>query len=52
MIKIVLMLSGRLKRFVKIGGEMVSLGGLEEQLMQLSHEKNWVGKEGEGPPLP
>ncbi|MCE5293677.1 MAG: AMP-binding protein [Chlamydiales bacterium] len=32
-----LILSGRLKRFVKIGGEMVSLGAIEEVLMH--HEK-------------
>lgn len=40
-----LILSGRLKRFVKIGGEMVSLGGLEEELQRLSQEKGW------GPPV-
>ncbi len=30
-----LSLTGRLKRFVKIGGEMVSLGGLEEELLDI-----------------
>lgn len=41
-----LILSGRFKRFIKIGGEMVSLGGLEEELLRLAKEKNWVtGKE-------
>lgn len=35
-----LILSGRLKRFVKIGGEMVSLGGLEEELQGIIQEKN------------
>jgi len=35
-----LVLSGRLKRFVKIGGEMVSLGGLEEEIMQIIKEKH------------
>jgi long-chain-fatty-acid--[acyl-carrier-protein] ligase len=37
-----LILTGRLKRFVKIGGEMVSLGGLEEELLKMAHEKKWV----------
>ena len=36
-----LILSGRLKRFVKIGGEMVSLSGLEEELLRISSEKKW-----------
>jgi long-chain-fatty-acid--[acyl-carrier-protein] ligase len=35
-------LSGRLKRFVKIGGEMISLGGLEEEIFKLVKEKNWA----------
>ncbi len=30
-----LFLSGRLKRFVKIGGEMISLGGLEEEISEV-----------------
>lgn len=46
-----LILSGRLKRFVKIGGEMVGLGGLEEELLRLAHEKNWIKGGEEGPPL-
>lgn len=37
-----LVLSGRLKRFVKIGGEMVSLGGMEEEIGQIAKEKGWV----------
>ena len=37
-----LILSGRLKRFVKIGGEMISLGGLEEDLLRLASEKQWI----------
>lgn len=47
----ILNLSGRLKRFVKIGGEMVSLGGLEEELLRLAKEKQWMSGEEEGPPL-
>ncbi|MGC2595078.1 MAG: AMP-binding protein [Rhabdochlamydiaceae bacterium] len=46
-----LILSGRLKRFMKIGGEMVSLGGLEEELIQIAREKSWVKGDHEGPPL-
>lgn len=47
-----LILSGRLKRFVKIGGEMISLGGLEEEILQLSSAKKWpVPKEIPGPSL-
>lgn len=47
-----LFLSGRLKRFVKMGGEMVSLGGLEEELLRLSKEKNWeIPGEKKGPSL-
>lgn len=46
-----LILSGRLKRFVKIGGEMVGLGGLEEELLRLAHEKGWIHGNEEGPPL-
>ncbi len=46
-----LILTGRLKRFVKIGGEMVSLGGLEEELLRLAKEKNWIHGSDEGPPL-
>lgn len=46
-----LILVGRLKRFVKIGGEMVSLGGLEDELMRLAIEKRWVSGQEEGPPL-
>jgi long-chain-fatty-acid--[acyl-carrier-protein] ligase len=37
-----LILTGRLKRFVKIGGEMVSLGGLEEEILRLAREKKWA----------
>jgi len=46
-----LILSGRLKRFVKIGGEMISLGGMEDELMQLAQEKHWITGREEGPVL-
>ncbi|MGE0670064.1 MAG: AMP-binding protein [Parachlamydiales bacterium] len=46
-----LILSGRLKRFVKIGGEMVSLGGIEEELLRLAAERKWASGGVEGPPL-
>jgi long-chain-fatty-acid--[acyl-carrier-protein] ligase len=36
-----LILAGRIKRFVKIGAEMVSLSGLEDELTSLAHEKKW-----------
>ncbi len=36
-----LTLAGRLKRFIKIGGEMVSLNALEEILMQKGPELGW-----------
>lgn len=34
-------LSGRLKRFIKIGGEMVSLAALEEALLQSASRLGW-----------
>jgi long-chain-fatty-acid--[acyl-carrier-protein] ligase len=46
-----LILSGRLKRFIKIGGEMVSLGGLEQELIRLAKEKNWGAGNEDGPLL-
>lgn len=46
-----LILSGRLKRFIKIGGEMVSLSGLEEEILRLAKEKGWLAGQGEGPSL-
>ncbi len=47
-----LILTGRLKRFVKIGAEMISLGGLEEELLHMAQEKNWVKSfKTDAPPL-
>jgi long-chain-fatty-acid--[acyl-carrier-protein] ligase len=46
-----LILSGRLKRFIKIGGEMVSLTGVEEELISISRQKGWLISKEEGPPL-
>lgn len=43
-----LTISGRLKRFIKVGGEMVSLSAIENALMQMSVAKGWVGLQ-EGP---
>ncbi len=46
-----LILSGRLKRFIKIGGEMISLGGIEDELMHLARERRWITGHEEGPAL-
>lgn len=46
-----LILAGRMKRFVKIGGEMVSLAGLEEELLAIARDKNWSSPQQDGPPL-
>ncbi len=45
-----LTLSGRMKRFVKIGGEMVSLASLEEALLEAGVKKGWPTNQ-EGPSL-
>lgn len=37
-----LILQGRLKRFVKIGGEMISLTSIEEELINQSKNKGWA----------
>ncbi|MBS0621968.1 MAG: AMP-binding protein [Verrucomicrobia bacterium] len=36
-----LLLAGRLKRFVKVGGEMLSLPALEEVLLEASQQEHW-----------
>lgn len=46
-----LYLTDRLKRMMKIGGEMVSLGGVEAELLRLSKENSWCQSPQEGPPL-
>jgi len=46
-----LLYSGRIKRFVKIGAEMVSLTALEEELSMRAREKGWIPKEEETPQL-
>jgi long-chain-fatty-acid--[acyl-carrier-protein] ligase len=47
-----LILSERLKRFIKIGGEMVSLSGLEEELHHQAKKHGWEKrKKGEKGPL-
>lgn len=46
-----LILEGRLKRFVKVGGEMISLTSLEEELLKIAKEKNWLSNTDEKTPL-
>jgi long-chain-fatty-acid--[acyl-carrier-protein] ligase len=43
-----LTISGRLKRFIKVGGEMISLGALEEALVEIAIKNKWPLEE-EGP---
>lgn len=45
-----LILSGRLKRIIKVGGEMIGLNGIEEKLTEIAYHKQWLTgqKEGEG----
>ena len=46
-----LLLKGRMKRFVKIAGEMISLSGLEEELLKIAQDKQWTLQDQEGPAL-
>lgn len=46
-----LTISGRMKRFVKIGGEMVSLGSIESALLQVKEQKGWSVPNEDGPLL-
>lgn len=41
-----LSISGRLKRFVKVGGEMVSLTAVETALLEAGRQKKWPMEEG------
>lgn len=36
-----LTISGRMKRFIKMGGEMVSLASIEDALLQMAQKKGW-----------
>lgn len=44
-------LTGRVKRFVKVGGEMVSLGGLEEEICSYALSQKLLPQDGRGSPL-
>jgi len=46
-----LILEGRLKRFVKIGGEMISLVALEEELTRFGRENDLIKKDEDLPQL-
>ena len=37
-----LTISGRLKRFIKVGGEMVSLPAIEDALLQAALQRKWI----------
>lgn len=44
-----LVITGRLKRFMKVGAEMISLGGLEEDLQNIFQKNHWVDPQKQGP---
>lgn len=46
----ILTISGRMKRFIKMGGEMISLASIEDALLQIASKKNWSASL-EGPSL-
>ncbi|MBX9923776.1 MAG: AMP-binding protein [Rhabdochlamydiaceae bacterium] len=46
-----LYITDRLKRMMKIGAEMVSLGGVESELLSMAKHHNWISSSQEGPPL-
>lgn len=46
----ILTISGRLKRFIKVGGEMVSLSSIEEALLHMAEKYRWPTMQ-EGPTL-
>lgn len=46
-----LTISGRQKRFIKMGGEMVSLASIEDALLQVAGKKGWQPVNLEGPSL-
>ena len=46
-----LFLSGRLERFIKIGGETISLSNLEQEIVQIAIEKKWSEVINGVPPL-
>jgi long-chain-fatty-acid--[acyl-carrier-protein] ligase len=45
-----LTITGRLKRFIKVGPEMISLSAIEEALLQIAPKKGWPISQ-EGPSL-
>ncbi len=42
----ILTISGRMKRFIKMGGEMVSLASIEDALLQMASRKKWPSEDG------
>jgi acyl-CoA synthetase (AMP-forming)/AMP-acid ligase II len=41
-----LIISGRFKRFIKIGAEMISLASIEDALLQVAVKKGWPTEDG------